>query len=245
MEPNQLSNRKRKIEEMEGEDRLSDLPDCLLHHIFLIAGTEHVVKTCIKWPETLELSSLRNLETLKLVGLFSGSFSVCALNLKTFDILNMEKRVPYSDCEFVIVAPKLIKFKFDGYPPKLFSPKNLSSLDQIEIDMPSNRELNLFTNKDMKKKEYALKVLQMLNAFPIAKTITLSMNVIQALSYAPALLSEHPSQISNLKYLKVKSSKSTKKVMIPSIILDYFLTSSPLLETSLMKRPTKLLHKGD
>ncbi|XP_055962014.1 uncharacterized protein LOC126680788 isoform X2 [Mercurialis annua] len=144
----------------------------------------------------------------------------------------MERWRLFSNREFVIVAPKLMRFKFGGYPPGVFSPKNLCSLDHIEIDVPNNKELYLYGNKDMMKQKYALTVLQMLNAFPTAKTMTLSMNVIQVLSYVPALLNEHPSQFSNLKYLKVKSSKSSKQIKIPSIILNYFRTGSPLLEIS-------------
>ncbi|XP_050232870.1 F-box/LRR-repeat protein At3g26922-like isoform X2 [Mercurialis annua] len=349
--------RKRQIEEMK-EDRISELPDCILHHVFSFADTSDVVRTCVlskRWrylwtslpclnfnfrkfsrvisskrssfinfihqlllrrnsipihtflysaplevkstaveswiyyaikhqvqhltieadcctrkpvqfpncfygctslttleiiccryygsitlPNTLKLSSLKNLhlgafgfsdgnlfstcpnlETLKLEDISIRSirnFSVCALNLKSFDFLiNWRELVSYS--EIVIVAPKLKKFKFRSFPPKLLSFKNLSSLDQIEIDLPSISDQNYFYPIDELKQMFALRVLQMLNSLHIAQTMTLSMNVIQVLSYIPASLNEHPSQLSNLKYLKLVSS-------IPACIWTYFRKNS-------------------
>ncbi|XP_050231936.1 F-box/FBD/LRR-repeat protein At2g26030-like isoform X2 [Mercurialis annua] len=156
-------------------------------------------------PESLELPSLKNLhligfercdgsifssflnlETLKLEDMcFKGIqiFGLCALNLKSFDFVNNPEE-PFSRCDFVIVAPKLRKFRFNGYPPFVCSTKNLCSLDLFEIDLPYNFEFELkdvyFTEE--LKQVFACEVLQMINAFHIAKSITLSMRVIQLIS---------------------------------------------------------------
>ncbi|XP_050231943.1 putative FBD-associated F-box protein At5g56440 isoform X2 [Mercurialis annua] len=211
------------------------LPHCLTRCTSLTTLELCCSPRSIKLPKTFELPSLKhlildeleleffdgsifsscpNLETLKLAGLFSGVFDVSALNLKHFDFINTDRQVPFSNLEFVILAPKLMKFSYFGYPPGVLSFKNLSSLDQIEIDLPSIDDL---APVDALKQMFALKALRMLNAFHIAKAITLSPNVIQ---------------LSNLKHLKLWSSKSSKK---GSVILNYFLKSSPLLEISYIK----------
>ncbi|XP_050231932.1 F-box/FBD/LRR-repeat protein At5g56420-like [Mercurialis annua] len=368
-----LNQRKRKRTTMKEinetkEDRISQLPDCLLHHIFSFSDTAHVVKTCIlskRWrylwtsspnlnfnsttfsrvttseeksffnfvnqvllrrnytpinnffynslnfveagaveswiyyavkhqvqhliieaycpnlpprfphcffgctslttlklvtcdyesmtlPRTLDLPSLKNLhlvrfkdfdgsifsscpnlETLKLEKLWMDrirKFSVCAQNLKSLDILSMAELMFYPNCEFIIMAPKLVDIKFVGHPPLLYSTKNICSLDQIDVDLPSHELLDRLYRTDEQKQKFALDVLQMLNAFHIAKTITLSANVIQVLSYIRCSLNEHPLPFPNLKFLKLKSSESSKNVKIPTFILNYFLKSSPLLE---------------
>ncbi|XP_055961805.1 F-box/LRR-repeat protein 25-like [Mercurialis annua] len=290
----EVKKRKRqRTKEME-EDRLSELPDCLLHHIFSFADTADVVRTCVlskRWSYfwisvpslnfnfknfcsviSSKKSSFINFIhqvllrrnsvpvhsfhytssvdvkvsvlqswicyavshqvqhlTIEAAGLtmpfqfpnyFSGCASLTTLKLssslygsmklpKTLELSSLKHlylaRIQYCDgsilnfmvnsvyCnnfEFVIVAPKLMKFKFDGYPPKLFSPKNLSSLDQIEIDMPSSKKLDCYEHADMIKQEYALQMLQMLDACHFAKTITLSMNVIQIDSYSSMIFIE-------------------------------------------------------
>ncbi|XP_050231940.1 uncharacterized protein LOC126680793 isoform X2 [Mercurialis annua] len=224
--------KRKKETENTKEDRLSELPDCLLHHIFSFADATDAVRSCTlskrwRFPNletlTLEDTQLRGIR----------KFSVCSLNLKSFDFLNNGNLMRYPNCEFVIVAPKLTKFKFHGYHPLDCSTENLSSLDHIEFNVLSNKELDNIYHTDELKQKFARKVLQMLNALHTAKSITLSNKVIQVLSYFPASLNEHPSQFLNLKYMKAKSiRKSSKKIKIPRLILNYFLKSSPLLEIS-------------
>ncbi|XP_050221873.1 putative F-box/LRR-repeat protein At5g02930 isoform X2 [Mercurialis annua] len=193
----------------------------------------HLVSFRIEDFDGSIFSSCPNLKTLKLEDVwFEGmeGFCVCALNLKSFEFVQPEEPDIYGPCEFVIVAPKLRKFKFYGYPPFVCSSENLSSLDQLEIDLPSSVELDCTYYTDELKQELALEVLQMLDAFHMAKSITLSMNVLQVLSYISSSLNQHPSEFLNLEYLKFESRESSGKVKIPGFILNYFLKSSPLLE---------------
>ncbi|XP_050231945.1 F-box/FBD/LRR-repeat protein At5g56420-like [Mercurialis annua] len=213
-------------------------------------SVDHFEEASILLPKTLELPSLKklhlinfsdfdgtvfssipNLETLILENIYfdgiQNNFSVSAPNLKNFCFLNHPDDFFDFQCEFVIVAPKLRKFKFVGDAALVSSTKNLCSLDQIEIDLCCG--LDRVYSKDNQQK-FAREVLQMFNAFHIAKNVTLSMRVIEVLSLIPSLLNEHPSQYPNLKSLKVKTNEFSKNIKIPSFILDYFLTDSSLLE---------------
>ncbi|XP_050236916.1 uncharacterized protein LOC126686735 isoform X3 [Mercurialis annua] len=190
----------------------------------------HLVRFRLDDFDASFFSSCPNLETLKLEDVWFeviGSFSVCALNLRTFEFESLESDFDWN-YEFVIVAPKLRKFKFDGYPPFFCSTKNLCSPDQIEIHLPSDLEL-LYSTDELKQR-LALEVLQMLKAFHTAESITLFVNVLQVLSYISPPLNEHPLESLNLKYLQLLKGKSSWKVKIPSSIFNFFLKNSPLLE---------------
>ncbi|XP_050236914.1 F-box/LRR-repeat protein 25-like isoform X2 [Mercurialis annua] len=141
----------------------------------------HLVRFRLDDFDASFFSSCPNLETLKLEDVWFeviGSFSVCALNLRTFEFESLESDFDWN-YEFVIVAPKLRKFKFDGYPPFFCSTKNLCSPDQIEIHLPSDLEL-LYSTDELKQR-LALEVLQMLKAFHTAESITLFVNVLQTM----------------------------------------------------------------
>ncbi|XP_050232863.1 FBD-associated F-box protein At2g26860-like [Mercurialis annua] len=199
-------------------------------------------------PKTFDLPSLKylhlcafhNIDARNLNPFFYGIQYFSVPSLISFDILNAEVEAPdlFSEFEFVIVAPNLRKFKFEGYPPFLCSTKNLSSLDLIEIDLPCEYELDEDQFEDEVRQDMARNVLQMLNAFHIAKSVTLSMAAIKVLSDIPTFLNEHPSLFPNLKYLEVQSNESSKNVKnlkIPNFIFDYFRKGSSLLEIIVAK----------
>ncbi|KDP33226.1 hypothetical protein JCGZ_12748 [Jatropha curcas] len=170
-------------------------------------------------------STCPNLETLILEDLFLygiKSFNINAPNLKSL-VLDISET---DDPMFMISAPKLTKFKFTTGQLVVFSINNLNSLDEVDFDL-------IFEfNQDETDDEFCLNLVNMLNEFHNAKSITLSWDTFEVLSMFPDTLNEHPSQFSNLKYLKLGRTWR-KHVSLPGCVLAYFLKNSPSLKVCL------------
>ncbi|XP_034907618.1 F-box/LRR-repeat protein At3g26922 [Populus alba] len=186
-------------------------------------------------------SSCPNLENLKIEDICLNTienFNIHALNLKSLEILNWRYSRIKTGCKVMLFAPKLTSFKFDGNTPLFWSEVNLTSLDDVNVVLQRYYyrhdyqfyvdEDEYISGEDETKQGFCLDLLKMLHQFCSAKSLTLSMNIIEVLSKVPAALNKHPSPFSNLKYLKLKTDH--KDVTLPAHVLNYFLSSSSLLK---------------
>ncbi|KAL9383457.1 hypothetical protein Peur_023780 [Populus x canadensis] len=188
-------------------------------------------------------SSCPNLENLKIEDIYLNTienFNIHALNLKSLEILNWRYSRIMRGCKVMLFAPKLTSFKFDGNTPLFWSEVNLTSLDDVNVVLQRYHHSNNYpfyvvedeyiSEEDETEQGLGLNLIKMLHQFCSAKSLTLSMNIIEILSEVPAALDKHPSSLSNLKYLKLKTDH--KDVTLPAHVLNYFLRSSSFLKVS-------------
>eukprot|EP00258_Populus_trichocarpa_P032451 XP_024448470.1 uncharacterized protein LOC112325738 [Populus trichocarpa] len=143
-------------------------------------------------------------------------------------------------CKVMLFAPKLTSFKFYGNTPLFWSEVNLTSLDDVNVVLQRYQhshnypfyvvEDEYISEEDETEQGLGLNLIKMLHQFCSAKSLTLSMNIIEILSEVPAALDKHPSPFSNLKYLKLKTDH--KDVTLPAHVLNYFLRSASFLKVS-------------
>ncbi|XP_011044572.1 PREDICTED: F-box/LRR-repeat protein At3g26922-like [Populus euphratica] len=186
-------------------------------------------------------SSCPNLENLTIEDICLNvieNFNIHALSLKSLEILNWRYNRIKQGCKVMLVAPKLTSFKFDGNTPLFWSEVNLTSLDDVNVVLQRYYynhyypfyvvEDEYISEEEETEQGLGLNLIKMLHQFCSAKSLTLSMNIIEVLSKIPAALNKHPSPFSNLKYLKLKTDH--KDVTFPAHVLNYFLRSSSLLK---------------
>ncbi|CAK7351807.1 unnamed protein product [Dovyalis caffra] len=209
-------------------DSLIVLPRCFFNCESLRSLKFYVHDYGLALPESLGLPSLKTLHLGGVRNCDGKIFTSCP-NLEDLMIKDICLAL-MGQCKVIIYAPKLTNFKFDGKDPLVWSEVNLSSLDDVNVDLQKDLDL-YFVDDDEFEQERNLKILnliKMLNEFHNTRSLTLSMNTIEALSKVPAALNEHTSPFTNLKYLKLETDG--KEVAVPANILNYFLQSYSLLK---------------
>ncbi|OMO90047.1 Disease resistance protein [Corchorus olitorius] len=150
-----------------------------------------------------------------------------------------DERYGCSGCNIVIDAPGLMTFKYRGYAPKVCSSYDLASIEDVYFDIYTtyisgyNDDEKIFdTDFDI---YHVLRLINTLREFRRAKTLTLSLETVEALAMFPSVLDENRLPLSDLKYLKIKLKEQYRwprhsKVEIPSCVLNFFLNSFTTLK---------------
>ncbi|KAL2492016.1 F-box/LRR-repeat protein [Abeliophyllum distichum] len=128
----------------------------------------------------------------------------------------------------VVSAPRLASFCYSGYHPLLLYMGELSGLEAISVDI--DRFSYWKETKEEEEKKLALDVLNMLQHFHNAKSVTLSLGTIQILSVVPDLLAHERSPFVNMRSLKFKASRSCSNSVVPSHVMKFLLNSSSSVE---------------
>jgi hypothetical protein len=137
-------------------------------------------------------STCPNLENLKIEDIYLNTienFNIHALNLKSLEILNWRYGRIMRGCKVMLFAPKLTSFKFYGNTPFFWSEVNLTSLDDVNVVLQRYHhshnypfyvvEDEYISEEDETEQGLGLNLIKMLHQFCTAKSLTLSMNIIE------------------------------------------------------------------
>ncbi|OMO49351.1 hypothetical protein COLO4_38582 [Corchorus olitorius] len=185
-------------------------------------------------------SGCPNLETLELIDIIclekDKTLFINAPNLKRLQFFFGQSSIIYEH-KVVIDAPGLITSEYTGLPLLQCLSDDLACVDHAYFDI---HDWNISKDEgqegfvDMYSDEFRERVLgfmDTLKKFCHAKSLTLSLETVEALAIFPAFLDENRSPFANLKYLKIKRKPwQSNKVRIPGCVLNYFLNSSTMLE---------------
>ncbi|KAK6228732.1 hypothetical protein SCA6_001072 [Theobroma cacao] len=173
--------------------------------------------------EPTAFSGCPNLETLQLFDILAvGSEGLCIDALKLTSLVLSFASLRHGKVE--IYAPRLTTFKYSGIPPIVCLTDHLASVDDVYFDI---KTLGFKRNEE----EYVLRLINTLNEFRHAKSLTLSSSTVQVLTKFPSLLYQNRLPFANLKHLKIKAKKwESKRFEMPACILNYFLNNSTILK---------------
>ncbi|XP_017984422.1 PREDICTED: F-box/LRR-repeat protein At3g26922 [Theobroma cacao] len=159
--------------------------------------------------EPTAFSCCPNLETLQLFDILTvGSEGLCidADNLRSL-VLSFAF---LGEGKVEIYAPRLTTFKYSGTPPIVCLTDNLASVDYVYFDIKTPK----FRHNE---EEYVLRLINTLNGFRHAKSLTLSSSTVQVLTKVPSLLDQNGLPFANLKHLKIKVKKwQSKRFEMPA-----------------------------
>ncbi|OMO49348.1 hypothetical protein COLO4_38579 [Corchorus olitorius] len=172
-------------------------------------------------PKFLALPALKSLH-LDRFKMTSKSF-----NFRNFSVEGYE-------CKVVINAPRLMSFWYCGYAPTVCSSVDLASIDDAYFDM---RNKYIYGDWEVEEfvdmyidicPEHVHRLINTLKEFRHARSLTLSMEAIQALSKFPSLLDVYRLPFANLKYLKIKVElwRSCIEAEMHACVLNFFFNSS-------------------
>ncbi|KAK1372648.1 hypothetical protein POM88_028841 [Heracleum sosnowskyi] len=219
------------------EDRISTLPDELLHQILNLIKCE-LPETVWNLPalKSLELHDVRFPENMRdifiaLVSLENLTLFFKKNSLKDFfvpcpELVNLEIICRYDGysgsykSNIVVLAPKLRNFTSVG----IFTVKfEVSDLENVNIKMRGWIDDQDFSPNQLK--EFHRRFTQMLPGLGGAKILNLELETIKALSSISAFLTSHPSPFYNLKYVKLPHG--CEEAAISSNLRSYLLGASP------------------
>ncbi|KAL2514954.1 F-box/LRR-repeat protein [Forsythia ovata] len=127
----------------------------------------------------------------------------------------------------VVSAPRLASFCYSGSRPLSLSMGEQSGLEVISIDID---RYGWWERKKEVEKKVALDLVNLLQLFHNAKSVTLSLGTIEVLSLFPDLLAHERSPFGNMKSLKFKASRKCSTLGIPAHVRTYLLNNSSKAE---------------
>ncbi|XP_017984695.1 PREDICTED: uncharacterized protein LOC18587437 isoform X2 [Theobroma cacao] len=217
----------------KNEDRMGKLPDAVLLKIMSFLNTKQAVQTCVlskRWKSLWQ--SLPNLdfnfdtfpfqqeiddEDEERVEMKMASFS-------NFISQVLFRRCPTDLVKVEIYAPQLTTFKYSGIAPTMWRTDSLANLDDVYFDIKTPR----FKHNE---RDYVLCLINILNKFRHAKSLTLSTAAVKVLTKFPSLVDRNRLRFTNLKHLKIKFDKwPCKWLEMPACMLNCFLNSSTILK---------------
>nr|GEX84032.1 hypothetical protein [Tanacetum cinerariifolium] len=193
-----------KVRSVVNQDRLSALPDELIHQILSCFDTKFAVQTSM-------LSS-----RWKLI----WKSVPCVINVIAPQVENLT----VISCSINnIKAPlRLSYFCYYGYHPKWF--KNcFRSLNEVSVS------LSIYKKNQPYEETAARETINMLQELRSARCLTLNMDIVECISSFPDLLSHLPSPFSNLISLNIISymRDDAYKVKLPTEARNFLLEDSP------------------
>ncbi|OMO49349.1 hypothetical protein COLO4_38580 [Corchorus olitorius] len=195
-------------------------------------------------------SGCPNLETLKLIDIRlekNQTLFINAPNLKSLELSFGQPYMKYGR-KVVIDGPGLMTFKYKGFPSIIVCSSDdlasiddayfhiydwyISGLEEEDKNEDEDRGKNCIDIYSDEFRDRVLCFMDTLKKFCHAKSLTLSLESVEALATFPCFLDEIPSPFANLKHLKIEREPGQEcmKVKIPAGVLNYFLNSSTVFE---------------